>query len=565
MAQTPRPSNDPTSLHKESIRMSITRRRFLSTAATAVGGTILATHTSGLFARDGGAASKAARWRRYDVASPEGRRMLASYARGVQAMLALPADDPRNWFRNAFTHFFDCPHGNWWFYAWHRGYVGYFERTIRQLSGDPGFAMPYWDWTQQPEIPASMFQGVLTPTDAAYAPYTRSLAVFTDLMKPALSKYWDSLSNAQRKQLDTRGYSTFELAWNDVTGYNPAQDVGVAGNMAYAITCGARYLSPDNPQLDAKTKVAVSRNTIRTGLLPRHYYDPTITASFTSSKTATHLMQPNGATQFSVLEGQPHNKVHNCIGGVGAIDYGPYGNMTNFLSPVDPVFFLHHANMDRLWHVWTLKQLALGLPLVPEGDDFKPFMEEAFLFYVNADGTPVGPTTASAVFSTADFEYDYAPGYGADFMPKPQPRRPLPSVTATIDEDSAMLTLPKSLMDRHLAETQASALIAEITIDRPDGLAASREFDVLVNAPDEVTRVTPDSPYYAGTISFFGPNMPGMAMSHTTTFALPLPHSLQAFAELQAGAATLDIRLVPTGGQTRTAPKVLGVTVVAAD
>ena len=45
-----------------------------------------------------------------------------------------------------------------------------------------------------------------------------------------------------------------------------------------------------------------------------------------------------GGMTFSTLEGMPHNLVHNCIGGVGPLDPGPYGNMTNFLSPVDPIF-----------------------------------------------------------------------------------------------------------------------------------------------------------------------------------------------------------------------------------
>jgi len=539
--------------------MRFTRRRFLATAATAAAGSALVARTGTTFAA--GKTASTARWHRYDVASTEGQRMLASYAKGVSAMLALPPDDPRNWFRNAFTHFFDCPHGNWWFYAWHRGYVGYFEQTIRALSGDPDFAMPFWDWTKNPEVPAQMFDGVLTPTAAAYAPYTRNLAVFTDFIQPSLSAYWDTLSADQRKQLDARGYSTFDLLWNDVTGYSPKQDAGVSGNMAFAITCGARYLSADNPDLDAKTQVAVDTNTIIAGLAPFDFQNSTASLSFTSSKTPSHVMQPNDNTQFSVLEGQPHNKVHNCIGGVGAIDPGPYGNMTNFLSPVDPIFFLHHANMDRLWDVWTRKQQVLHLPIGPT-EDADAFMNEPFLFYVGADGTPVGPTTAGAVFSTTAFDYDYAAGTGSDYIPKPTLRRPPPKVSAMVDEDSALVALPKALVDRQLAATQASALIAEITLDRPTGLAVSREFDVLVNAPADVERVDTDSPYYAGTISFFGPGMPGMAMSHTTTFTLPLPRKLKAFSALEAGTATLDIRLVPSNGRAKEAPKVLGVTIV---
>jgi tyrosinase len=87
-----------------------------------------------------------------------------------------------------------------------------------------------------------------------------------------------------------------------------------------------------------------------------------------------------------VLEGLPHNKVHNFIGGVGPLDPGPYGYMTNFLSPVDPVFFLHHANIDRLWDVWTRKQKRLNLPYLPKGQDMEALSNEPFLFYVNGKG-----------------------------------------------------------------------------------------------------------------------------------------------------------------------------------
>lgn len=116
-------------------RAQVTRREFLGTAGAAA------------VAFPGTRVRAAAKFKRSIVTSPEGQKALASYAKGVEAMLKLPADDPRNWFRNAFIHLMDCPHGNWWFYVWHRGYLGYFEQTIRSLSGDPDFALPYWDWT----------------------------------------------------------------------------------------------------------------------------------------------------------------------------------------------------------------------------------------------------------------------------------------------------------------------------------------------------------------------------------------------------------------------------------
>src|SRR5947208_3096206 len=172
---------------------AVTRRRFLLSTAAAAGAASVAS-----LPLDAVAATLAptpaappAKYTRYNAMSPGGQKALASYAIAIDKMLKLPPTDPHNWFRNAFVHMMDCPHGNWWFYVWHRGYLGYFEQTIRTLSGDSAFAMPYWDWTTLPQIPDSMFAGLLTPRDMAFEPYTGNLSVFTSLVKPALTSYWN--------------------------------------------------------------------------------------------------------------------------------------------------------------------------------------------------------------------------------------------------------------------------------------------------------------------------------------------------------------------------------------
>ena len=43
------------------------------------------------------------------------------------------------------------------------------------------------------------------------------------------------------------------------------------------------------------------------------------------------------------LETAPHNTLHNIVGGV----------MSDMQSPIDPIFWLHHANVDRLWSAWV--------------------------------------------------------------------------------------------------------------------------------------------------------------------------------------------------------------------
>lgn len=52
--------------------------------------------------------------------------------------------------------------------------------------------------------------------------------------------------------------------------------------------------------------------------------------------------------------GQIHNRVHVWVG----------GSMLPFTSPNDPVFFLHHCNVDRLWATWQYEEHP-GEPYVP--------------------------------------------------------------------------------------------------------------------------------------------------------------------------------------------------------
>ncbi|HYI01218.1 tyrosinase family protein, partial [Hyalangium sp.] len=51
---------------------------------------------------------------------------------------------------------------------------------------------------------------------------------------------------------------------------------------------------------------------------------------------------------------QIHNTVHVWVG----------GDMTDSTSPNDPVFFLHHCNVDRIWHTWQVRNP--NAPYVPE-------------------------------------------------------------------------------------------------------------------------------------------------------------------------------------------------------
>lgn len=70
--------------------------------------------------------------------------------------------DPMGWAQHWAHHSMFCAtntfgyqvHYGWFFLPWHRAYLVNLEQKIRRLLNEPGFALPYWDWTRNPKVPA---------------------------------------------------------------------------------------------------------------------------------------------------------------------------------------------------------------------------------------------------------------------------------------------------------------------------------------------------------------------------------------------------------------------------
>ena len=56
----------------------------------------------------------------------------------------------------------DEVHGNWRFLAWHRAYLVTYERILREVSGEPKLALPYWDWFGEDKFPQAFSVGALS-------------------------------------------------------------------------------------------------------------------------------------------------------------------------------------------------------------------------------------------------------------------------------------------------------------------------------------------------------------------------------------------------------------------
>jgi tyrosinase len=305
------------------------------------------------------------------------------YARAVGELQKRPITDPTSWNSLGAMHGFrqelwtafgyvtpttplpspavrarlwqQCQHQTWYFLPWHRGYLGAFEAIIRdaiaKLGGPSDWALPYWNYSAD----AQSLQ--LPPAFAA-------------------------------KQLPSGG---------DNPLFTPR-----------------RYGRGDGT-------VVIDPRDVLLGALNERYYTgtgPNGATGFGGLKTEfNHFAAAQDATHNynGQLEARPHGIVHVRVGGyTDPNDSHKWGLMTNpDTAALDPIFWLHHANIDRLWKVW-LRQTA---PAAAPPDQFHNPTDTAWLdgpldrkfVMPKPDGTEFTFTSRGMLDTTApalDYIYD---------------------------------------------------------------------------------------------------------------------------------------------------------------
>ncbi len=102
--------------------------------------------------------------------------------------------------------------------------------------------------------------------------------------------------------------------------------------------------------------------------------------------TATTINAVMGQTTFTAFTDAidfPHGRVHNwCNGTMSNINF----------SPVDPLFWLHHAEIDRLWSVWQASNPGQNPSLAGSDRIMAPWPDtEASLRSITTLGYSYGP------------------------------------------------------------------------------------------------------------------------------------------------------------------------------
>lgn len=474
----------------------VNRRVFMAASAVSVSSTSTAASAQG-----GPASAPApvlARVRR-DVTTPAAAANLAKYRNAVSQLIALPPSDPRQWNNLAQQHQDHCPHSNWWFLPWHRAYLFYFERVCQDILKDPSFALPYWDWTQNPRIPGAFWAGVL------------------------------------------------------------------AGNGVSPVV--SRVIGPNED---------IPSEFVGRKVIERFMADPQLVTAYSSAPQTIpgHPMGQRDSGSTGLLEGTPHNNVHNQVD----------GTMGTFLSPLDPIFWLHHANVDRLWASWSA-QHGGAAPIEQKWGSLKL---ESFWDPVSKKMVSE-PTSRTKSLDPYGYSYDRlekspaAAAPPASLMVKKLTDLLPPVQLAELANQKTHFVLASALPEMQVNGAQLAALKTTAAFDsvvqsnlkaegkaRPVTLVlegvevpAGRRIAlrVFLNCKNPSLASPIDDPSYVGTVSPFGQDhqhhaMPGAAKG--VSFALDATETLNrltAIGSYKPGA--VDVALVVTSSDPTSAGTVV--------
>lgn len=82
--------------------------------------------------------------------------------------------------------------------------------------------------------------------------------------------------------------------------------------------------------------------------------EPRFTGMVSFGGSSTAFSNP-ALGESGQLENNPHGSVHVLVGGAPPANSG-YGYLSSFATAgLDPLFWLHHCNLDRLWEAWMTK------------------------------------------------------------------------------------------------------------------------------------------------------------------------------------------------------------------
>jgi len=241
------------------------------------------------------------------------------------------------------------------FFPWHRELLYQLELELQKAANDPTLGIPYWDWSVDQSKTAAPW------TDDFMGGDGNDGAVNSGPF--AGSQNWEITLSEDGLDHLVRG---FGLAEDTNTKQLEAPNLPTPAEVSSCL----QVMVYDHAPWNDDAQLVSFRNQVEGWYVP-----------------------PGSATSVGM-----HNLVHLWVGGNN-------GTMLPSTSPNDPIFFLHHANVDRLWAVWQARNpgLAPYLPMSPLPKDPGQSWDEPMIFYDKTLSlTPPWPSPAATPHDVAD-------------------------------------------------------------------------------------------------------------------------------------------------------------------
>jgi hypothetical protein len=240
---------------------------------------------------------------RYNINSPEGQVMLAKYARAVELMRALPDYDQHSW--------------TWWWYThWVKGYPAALWDLSEKKKSEVIATLPK-EYRADAEL---VWNGCQAHPYNPANPEQYQQWFFLPWHRLMLAQFEGVIREVLHDEEFTLPY------WNPVTG-NPDDFIvpAVFRKPGSSLYNGTRWFWVNNGErIDT-----LYRDWINLDALNEKFY----------------IDSPTGNLGFNPrLDQNPHFFTHFALGGDMA-EFSTVGG--------DPIFYLHHANIDRLWESWN--------------------------------------------------------------------------------------------------------------------------------------------------------------------------------------------------------------------
>ncbi|MDR5740479.1 MULTISPECIES: tyrosinase family protein [unclassified Caballeronia] len=175
---------------------------------------------------------------------------------------------------------------------------------------------------------------------ASFLNAVRTMKGMTDASKPASWQYW---VNVHRNYCPHS--EPYFLAWHRGYMYYIEQQLKTtSGDTGLTLPYWDYYTYPVIPSEFTDT---ASGNPLYVSRVNSNVYQALDLSPFAS--TVVNMQRGTRNAFETKFENAPHNPVHDIIGGY----------MGNILTaPIDPIFYLHHCNIDRLWSAWELRSTS---------------------------------------------------------------------------------------------------------------------------------------------------------------------------------------------------------------